>query len=73
MFESFLEYKSCEIIDYLKIQYYNCTFKKDFGPWKHGYSCECIFIDFDLYVIREYTLDGDVITRCSFTLDAGTV
>lgn len=69
MISSIFSYKASEVLDSVSIQYYNCTFKKDFGPWKQGDECGCMYVDYVLFTMKQYTNDGDVIAQCEFMLD----
>jgi hypothetical protein len=44
------------------------TFLRDFGPWKAGYECIRISIDFMEGTVTEYDLDNKAISKCEFDL-----
>lgn len=44
-------------------QYYNCVFKRDFGPFKEGETCNCILIDTSEGVMTEYDREGNELRK----------
>jgi len=51
-------YTGWDPVDTMASQYYNCVFKRDFGPFKEGETCNCITIDICEGTITEYDREG---------------
>lgn len=51
--------------DMMSNQYYSCVFKKDFGPFKEGETCNCIAIDIGAGTMTEYDREGNELRKIS--------
>ena len=58
MEQELFSYTGWDSNDIMSNQYYNCVFKKDFGPFKEGDSCNCIAIDIQDCTMIEYDKEG---------------
>ena len=48
-------------------QYYNCVFKKDFGPFTQGETCNCIEINVCEGTLIEYDTEGNKLRQLKLT------
>lgn len=64
-----VDFSGWDDIDTGTMQFYEATFKKDFGPWKKGQTVETLSINFLSGVMESY-FEGKVVLATKFDYQA---
>jgi putative N-acetylmannosamine-6-phosphate epimerase len=67
MEQELFSYAGWDSNDIMSNQYYSCVFKKDFGPFKEGDSCQCIAIDIMDCTMIEYDKEGTQLRKVNLS------
>lgn len=69
MEKTIFDWKDWDAIDTFLFNFYNCTFIRDFGPFRAGEEVDVIGINYQAGIITEYDIDGNEIRNVKITLE----
>lgn len=62
--QTIISYEDWDQADGMDMQFYDCTFKRDFGPWKQGETVGCVVFEWSKSRIAEFDTDGVATRTC---------
>lgn len=71
--EQILDHNGWDPVDEMAIQFYDCTFKRDFGPWKRGEKASCIVLDMHKSQVSELDSQGQTTRYCDVRLEVAAL